>query len=52
MPNCSGCPVHGVSFDGTWRELDRRVIHALRASKTRALVTLVESGDFIDSEVP
>jgi hypothetical protein len=50
MPNCSGCPVHCVNFDGTWRDIDPRVIHAAKASKTRALLTGVESDDFIDSE--
>ena len=40
-------------MDGTWRDIDPcnpRVIHASRDSKARALLTGVESGDFIDSE--
>ncbi len=50
MTHCCGWPVHCVNFDGTWRDIDPRVIHAAKASKTRALLTGVESGDFIDSE--
>jgi hypothetical protein len=50
MPNCSGCPVHCVDFDGTWRDIDPRVIHDVKASKTRAFLTGVESGDLIDPE--
>jgi hypothetical protein len=50
IPDCCGCPVHCVNFDGTWRDIDPRVIHAEKASKTRVLLTGVESGDFIDFE--
>jgi hypothetical protein len=50
MPDCCGCPVHCVNFDGTWRDIDPRAIHAAKASKTRALLTGVTSGDFIDPE--
>jgi hypothetical protein len=39
MPNCCGCPVHSVDFDGTWRDIDPHVIHAAKASKTRALLS-------------
>jgi hypothetical protein len=34
---------------GSWRDIDPRVIHAAKASKTRALMTGVESGDYLDS---
>ena len=27
MPNCSGCTIHWVNFDGTWRDIDPCVIH-------------------------
>jgi hypothetical protein len=50
MTHCCGWPVNCVNFDGTWRHIDLRVIHVAKASKTRALLTGVESGDFIDSE--
>jgi hypothetical protein len=50
IPNCSGCPVRCVNFDGTWRDINPRVIHDVKTSKTRALLTGVESGDFTDSE--
>jgi hypothetical protein len=50
MPDCIGCPVHCVNFDGSWRDIDPCVIHAAKASKTRALMTGVESGDYLDSE--
>ncbi len=52
MPNCSGCPVHWVNFDGTWCDIDPHVIHTVKFSKTRVLLTGVESvdRDFIDSE--
>ena len=49
MPDCIGCPVHCVNFDGSWCDIDPRVIHAEKASKTRALMTCVESGDYLDS---
>ena len=26
MPNCSGCPVHYVNFEGTWCDIDPYVI--------------------------
>ncbi len=50
MPDCTGCPVHYVNFDGTWRDIDPSVIHVAKASKTRAFLTGVESGDYLDSE--
>ncbi len=50
MSDCYGCPVHCVNFDGTWRDIDPRVIHDVKASKTRAFLTGVESGDLIDPE--
>jgi hypothetical protein len=50
MPDCSGCPVHCLNFDGTWCDIDPHVIHTVKVSKTRALLTGVESGNFIDSE--
>ena len=48
MPDCTGCPVHCVNFDGTWRDIDPRVIHAAKASKTRVFLTGVESGDYLE----
>ncbi len=48
--DCTVCPVHDVNFDGSCRDIDPRVIHAAKASKTRALMTGVESGDYLDSE--
>jgi hypothetical protein len=39
-----------VNFDGSWCDIDLRVIHAAKVSKTRALITGVESGDYLDSE--
>jgi hypothetical protein len=50
MPNCTGCSVHCVNFDCTWCDIDPCVVHAAKASKTRALLAGVESGDYIDSE--
>ena len=50
MPDCCGCPVHCVNFDGTWSDIDPRSIQVAKVSKTRALLTGVESGDFIDPE--
>jgi hypothetical protein len=50
MPDCCGCPVHCVNFDGTWSNIDPRVIHTAKTSKTRPLLTGVESGAFIDPE--
>jgi hypothetical protein len=43
-------PVHCANFDSTCRDIDPCVIHTSKASKTRALLTGVESGDYIDSE--
>ena len=50
MPNCSGCVIRCVNFDGTWSNIDPHVIHNAKDSTVRTLLTGVESGDFIDSE--
>jgi hypothetical protein len=50
MPDGCVCPVHCVNFDGTWCDIAPRVIHVSKDSKTRTLLTGLESDDFIDSE--
>jgi hypothetical protein len=50
MSDCCGCPVHCFHFDGTWCDIDPNTIRTVKTSKTRALLTGVESGDFIDPE--
>jgi hypothetical protein len=56
MSDCSGCPIHCFNFDGTCRDIDPHVLRAtkalrdMKASKTKTLLTGVESVDSIDSE--
>ncbi len=50
MSDCCGCPTHCVNLDGTWCDIDPHVIHVVKVSKTRALLTGVESVDLIDPE--